>query len=253
MNPTKPVRPYLLYPIEPHHDFRDRHIDTRKIPNVFGSIDPVYDRRACKNPEEFTAERKKYFTYVDPCYAEFEFGALPQALYRFGAELVSGRVKPHRYRFSWRAKPRDINQEQDIYVLTPDFSAATAWRLVWYMMQEITIRGKEHIYDFKSTPNCHYKWFAQTREIKSMWSRTSECGFFDLENLFWVVDRKDVFVALGKLYGIEGLDSLKPERNIDINNHNCLLMGGRPDRFELITNASEITSPVQHTADDSEE
>ena len=217
-----PKTPYLIQRIELSGDSRyvngrKHKVDYRKLSKVLGDVPDKYDGQACENAEEMQKIRRTFMKYDNMGSAEFEFGALPRAYWKFLHAFKSGNGHVERVDM-WGGVNGDTEK---FWIFAPNSTMQVAKDFLLHVCNGVYQNGvarmhlKEGLrFDRALFPNLK-SLDGRPRDSYVVNERLNNemnyCGWFDLDNsyfIFW--DRPDIAQAFSVIHGfgdVRGLES----------------------------------------------
>lgn len=226
----EPTKPYLVQrltlghstrskiPDNPNHPRIVRKIDYRKVKCVHGGIPSHYEKAAVNEPEKMREVRKEIYSFDYMGSAEFEFGALPYANWKFlrAFERGDGIIK--------RIEIRDskTGQSEKFWVFAPKNTLRIAIALIRLVSYHAIYWGHARI-SLKEGLGFDSALFPQSKGLDGfdrhsyrIEDRTKNeldlIGWFDLDNCFNIIwDRGDIAQAFSNLHGFGNVLNLETE------------------------------------------
>lgn len=228
----EPSKPYLVQRVtlgsearsrrgpnaHPHAPLKTSKIDYRKIKCVHGGVPTVYEKSAVNDPEAMTNARRGIYGYEYMGSAEFEFGAVPFAYWRFlrAFERGDGVIK--------RIEIYDPKTEQveKFWVFAPKNTVHVATAFLKLVSHLASHQGYARI-GLKEGLGFDSALFPKNkgtdgfdRDSYAMRERREntldQIGWFDLDNCYYIFwDRGDIAQAFSNLHDFGNVLNLEVE------------------------------------------
>ena len=242
MNDTiEPHIPYLVQRIELASAIRGRNgkkrkIDYRDIKCVHGGIPAEYDRKAVNDSEASQAMRSKFMSYAYMGSSEFEWGAIPQAYWRFLRAFEKGEGTIQAVELSTGVE----GESEKFRIFAPKSTVEIAKAFLKLVSYSIYTKGTAYL-GLKETLGFDQALFPTAKRLDGEYrssyrldarkkNELDEIGWFDLNNCYFIFwDRSDIAQAFSNLHDFGDIHPLETEV---INFRKDFANGKIPERRE---------------------